>query len=33
MELILPSLEDVFISTVDAELRAQARQELAQGGH
>lgn len=31
MERILPSLEDVFISMVDAELRVQARQELAQG--
>ncbi len=31
MEPILPSLEDVFISMVDAELRAQTRRELAQG--
>ncbi|MBN1137360.1 MAG: DUF4162 domain-containing protein, partial [Anaerolineae bacterium] len=31
IEPILPSLEDVFISMVDAELRTQARQELEQG--
>jgi ABC-2 type transport system ATP-binding protein len=31
IEHILPSLEDVFISTVDAELRAQAQQDLRQG--
>jgi len=31
IERIRPSLEDVFLSTVDAELRAQARQEQARG--
>jgi len=31
IEHVLPSLEDVFISTVDAELRAQAQQDLGQG--